>query len=76
MILVLYSNGDKSKNGAGYISLYLVMANTIGFPPGREINAIFKFFVFDQLQDKYLTIGVDPSRLKKTMDWSFKASAE
>ncbi|KAJ6321087.1 hypothetical protein OIU78_016316 [Salix suchowensis] len=55
--LVLYSNGDKSKNGAGYISLYLVMANTTGFPPGREINAIFKFFVFDQLQDKYLTIG-------------------
>ncbi|KAJ6691121.1 hypothetical protein OIU74_015751 [Salix koriyanagi] len=55
--LVLYPNGDKSRNGDGYISLYLVMADTTGFPPGWEINAIFKFFVFDQLQDKYLTIG-------------------
>ncbi|KAJ6683580.1 hypothetical protein OIU85_007284, partial [Salix viminalis] len=55
--LVLYPNGDKSRNGDGYISLYLVMADTTGFPPGWEINAIIKFFVFDQLSDKYLTIG-------------------
>ncbi|KAB5516029.1 hypothetical protein DKX38_026677 [Salix brachista] len=55
--LVLYPNGDKSRNVEGYISLYLVMADTTGFPPGWEINAIIKFFVFDQLQDKYLTIG-------------------
>uniref|UniRef100_A0A6N2KF27 MATH domain-containing protein n=1 Tax=Salix viminalis TaxID=40686 RepID=A0A6N2KF27_SALVM len=54
--LVLYPNGDKSRNGDGYISLYLVMAATTGFPPGWEINAIFKFFVFDQLQDKYLML--------------------
>ena len=58
--LVLYPNGDKSRNGDGYISLYLVMADTAGFSPGWEINAIFKFFVFDQLQDKYLTIGGIP----------------
>ncbi|KAJ6370300.1 hypothetical protein OIU76_028552 [Salix suchowensis] len=32
------------------------MAYTTGFPPGWEINAIFKFFVFDQLQDKYLML--------------------
>uniref|UniRef100_A0A6N2N798 MATH domain-containing protein n=1 Tax=Salix viminalis TaxID=40686 RepID=A0A6N2N798_SALVM len=56
MKLVLYPNGDKSRNGDGYISLYLVMADTTGFPPGWEINAIFKFFVFDQLQDKYLML--------------------
>ncbi|KAJ6370291.1 hypothetical protein OIU76_028544 [Salix suchowensis] len=55
--LVLYPNGDNCRNGDGYISLYLVMADTTGFPPGWEINAIFKFFLFDQLQDKYLTIG-------------------
>ncbi|KAB5516041.1 hypothetical protein DKX38_026689 [Salix brachista] len=55
--LVLYPNGDKSRNVDGYISLYLVMADTNGFPPGWEINVIVKFFVFDQLQDKYLTIG-------------------
>uniref|UniRef100_A0A6N2LR46 Protein kinase domain-containing protein n=1 Tax=Salix viminalis TaxID=40686 RepID=A0A6N2LR46_SALVM len=61
--LILYPNGDKSRNGDGYISLYLVMADTTGFPPGWEINAIFKFFVFDQLQDKYLTIG--DGRLKR-----------
>uniref|UniRef100_A0A6N2M1M2 MATH domain-containing protein n=1 Tax=Salix viminalis TaxID=40686 RepID=A0A6N2M1M2_SALVM len=28
--LVLYPNGDKSRNGDGYISLYLVMADTTG----------------------------------------------
>uniref|UniRef100_A0A6N2M1I6 MATH domain-containing protein n=1 Tax=Salix viminalis TaxID=40686 RepID=A0A6N2M1I6_SALVM len=61
--LVLYPNGDKSRNGDGYISLYLVMADTTGFPPGWEINAIFKLFVHDQLQDKYLTIG--DGRLKR-----------
>lgn len=55
--LVLYPNGDKSRNGDGYISLYLVMADTTGFPAGWEINAIFKLFVYDQLQDKYLTFG-------------------
>lgn len=58
--LVLYPNGDKSRNGDGYISLYLVIADTTGFPPGWEINAIFKLFVYDQLQDKYLTIGGMP----------------
>ncbi|KAG5226634.1 MATH domain and coiled-coil domain-containing protein [Salix suchowensis] len=61
--LVLYPNGDKSRNGDGYISRYLVMADTTGFPPGWEINAIFKLFVHDQLQDKYLTIG--DGRLKR-----------
>ncbi|KAB5516026.1 hypothetical protein DKX38_026674 [Salix brachista] len=61
--LVLYPNGDKSRNGDGYISLYLVMADTTVFSPGWEINAIFKLFVHDQLQDKYLTIG--DGRLKR-----------
>ncbi|KAJ6860214.1 MATH domain and coiled-coil domain-containing protein [Populus alba x Populus x berolinensis] len=55
--LVLYPNGNKSRNGDGYISLYLVIADTTGFPPGWEINVIFNLFVYDQIQDKYLTIG-------------------
>ncbi|KAG5226645.1 MATH domain and coiled-coil domain-containing protein [Salix suchowensis] len=66
--LVLYPNGDKSRNGDGYISRYLVMADTTGFPPGWEINAIFKLFVHDQLQDKYLTIGAVQCHKEK---WGF-----
>ncbi|XP_028055708.1 uncharacterized protein LOC114259872 [Camellia sinensis] len=39
-----------------YISLYLVIAETIKLPLGWEVNVNFKLFVYNQIQDKYLTI--------------------
>ncbi|CAK7355114.1 unnamed protein product [Dovyalis caffra] len=55
--LILYPNGDPKRNDNGHLSLYLAISDTNDhLPLGWEINALFKFFVFDQLQDKYLTI--------------------
>ncbi|XP_031261665.1 ubiquitin carboxyl-terminal hydrolase 12-like isoform X2 [Pistacia vera] len=54
--LCLYPNGDKENKGEGHISIYLELAKMSSFQIGWEINMIFNFFVFDQLQDKYVTI--------------------
>ncbi|CAL5436108.1 unnamed protein product [Camellia sinensis] len=54
--LSLYPNGDEKRNGKGYISLYLVIAETSKLPLAWEVNVNFKLFVYNQLQDKYLTI--------------------
>jgi hypothetical protein len=54
--LVLYPNGKKNSNGNGHISLYLAIANAKDLQLGWEVNANIKFFVFDQIRDKYLCI--------------------
>ncbi|KAM7482318.1 hypothetical protein LguiB_006901 [Lonicera macranthoides] len=54
--LLLYPDGDKERGGEGHISLSLVLAKTNSLPLGLEVNASFKFFVYDQIRDKYLTI--------------------
>ncbi|XP_016557150.2 uncharacterized protein LOC107856690 isoform X1 [Capsicum annuum] len=54
--LCLYPTGDEEKGGKGHISLYLAITNTQALPLGWEVNASFKFFVFDQYRGKYLTI--------------------
>ncbi|XP_031256349.1 uncharacterized protein LOC116114342 [Pistacia vera] len=46
--LVLYPNGNKSKNVADYISLYLAIADASLLPPGWEVSAVFRFFLLDQ----------------------------
>ncbi|CAL5429333.1 unnamed protein product [Camellia sinensis] len=57
--LSLYPYGRKERNADGYISLYLVIAETNTLPLGWEVNVIFKLFVYDQIQDKYLTFQGD-----------------
>ncbi|CAL5381010.1 unnamed protein product [Camellia sinensis] len=54
--LSFYPNGDKTRKGEGHISLYLVIAETSNLPIGWEVNVNFKLFVYDQIQDKYMTI--------------------
>ena len=54
--LSLYPNGNKKNNGIGFISLYLQIEETENFPRTWEVNVNFRFFVLDQLRDKYLTI--------------------
>ncbi|XP_060970290.1 uncharacterized protein LOC133037300 [Cannabis sativa] len=50
----IYPNGDKSKDGEDYISVYLEILETITLPAGWEVNAIFNFFLFDHIRDKYV----------------------
>jgi hypothetical protein len=54
--LVLYPNGKNNSDGNGHISLYLAIAHTNDLPLGWEVNVNIRFFVFDQIRDKYLTI--------------------
>ncbi|XP_062099852.1 uncharacterized protein LOC133805702 [Humulus lupulus] len=50
----IYPNGDKSKDGEDYISVYLEILETITLAAGWEVNAIFNFFIFDHIRDKYV----------------------
>ncbi|XP_031253462.1 ubiquitin carboxyl-terminal hydrolase 15-like [Pistacia vera] len=71
--LCLYPNGDKENKGEGHISVYLELAEMSSLPIGWEINVIFNFFVFDQLQDKYVTIQDGRIRRFHSMstEWGF-----
>jgi hypothetical protein len=54
--LVLYPNGENNGNGKGHVSLYLAIAVTNDLPLGWEVNVNIRFFLFDQIRDKYLSI--------------------
>lgn len=54
--LRLYPNGNKKSNGDGHISLYLAFSDSNAQPFGWEVNVNFRLFVYNQIQDKYLTI--------------------
>ncbi|XAR72975.1 Ubiquitinyl hydrolase 1 [Bertholletia excelsa] len=54
--LSLYPKGNKGRNGDGHISLYLTITDTCHLPPGWEVNAQFRFFIYNHIEDKYLTI--------------------
>ncbi|PON90911.1 E3 ubiquitin-protein ligase SIN-like [Trema orientale] len=50
----IYPTGDKTKDGHDHISVYLEIVETSTLPAGWEVNAMFNFFVFDQIRDKYV----------------------
>ncbi|KAM7273879.1 hypothetical protein ACFE04_028543 [Oxalis oulophora] len=54
--LSLYPSGNRKGNGNGYVSLDLAMVETNDLPLNWELNVEFRFFVFDQIRDKFLTI--------------------
>ncbi|KAJ0093412.1 hypothetical protein Patl1_27042 [Pistacia atlantica] len=51
--LLIYPTGDSSKNAENHISIYLELMETSSLPAGWEVNVIFNFLIFNQLQDKY-----------------------
>lgn len=73
--LCFYPNGNKKRNGDGHISLYLVIRDTDKLPQGWEVNVQFKFFVFDHIRDKYLTIQDADGRTRRyhqmRTEWGF-----
>ncbi|KAI3440953.1 uncharacterized protein J3R85_002989 [Psidium guajava] len=50
--LILYPNGDKSRNGVDHLSIYLDLVSLLKV--GSEINATVRFFVLDKIRDQYL----------------------
>ncbi|XVF62363.1 hypothetical protein PTKIN_Ptkin09bG0001700 [Pterospermum kingtungense] len=55
--LVLYPNGNKSRNVKEHLSIYLVFADiTSLLRHNWEVHAIFRFFLLDQRKDNYLIV--------------------
>ncbi|KAI3459809.1 hypothetical protein Pfo_016472 [Paulownia fortunei] len=52
--LIIYPDGHESENDGKHISVYLAMVGTSSLPVDWEVNAIFSFFLFNQISDKYL----------------------
>jgi speckle-type POZ protein len=73
--LSLYPNGDKESKGEGHISLYLVIADTNDLPLGWEVNVKFNLFVFDRIQDKYMTVQDANGKVRRfhamKTEWGF-----
>ncbi|MCD7459412.1 hypothetical protein HAX54_040869 [Datura stramonium] len=54
--MIVYPDGNTPENGSGHISVYLAISGTSSLPAGWEVNAIFTFFLFNQLSDNYLSV--------------------
>ncbi|KAK7829853.1 ubiquitin carboxyl-terminal hydrolase 13, partial [Quercus suber] len=54
--LSIYPKGNEKINGSDHISIYLAIVDTEKYTLGWEIYVSFKLFLFDQIQDKFLTI--------------------
>ena len=54
--LIIYPNGNKTKNVKEHLSFYLAMAETNSLPTGWEVCAVFKLFVLDQNKDNYMIV--------------------
>ncbi|XP_059283995.1 MATH domain and coiled-coil domain-containing protein At3g58200-like isoform X2 [Lycium ferocissimum] len=54
--MIIYPDGMGSNKGSEHISVYLAISRTSFLPAGWEVNAIFTFFVFNQLCDNYLSV--------------------
>ncbi|XP_052185449.1 uncharacterized protein LOC127797028 [Diospyros lotus] len=55
--LTIYPGGNKQRGGQGHISIFLTLVDTSSLPVGWELHAVFNFFVYDQLRDKYLSLA-------------------
>uniref|UniRef100_A0A2N9EPX9 MATH domain-containing protein n=1 Tax=Fagus sylvatica TaxID=28930 RepID=A0A2N9EPX9_FAGSY len=73
--LYLYPKGNEKMNGRGHISVYLAYAETEKLSLGLEVNASFKFFVYDQIRDNYFTIqdafGIIRKFNERKTEWGF-----
>ncbi|XP_017240928.1 MATH domain and coiled-coil domain-containing protein At3g58360-like [Daucus carota subsp. sativus] len=62
--ILLFPKGNNRGKG-DYVSIYLMMEITTNIPVGKDINAFFKFFLFDQFRGEYLTVQGSARRF----DW-------
>ncbi|KAF5814147.1 putative ubiquitinyl hydrolase 1 [Helianthus annuus] len=73
--LDLYPNGNDEENGAGHISLYVVICDTETCSKGWEISVDVCFFVYDHIHHNYVTFqDVNGHRTRfheKKMTWGF-----
>ncbi|XAR58459.1 Ubiquitinyl hydrolase 1 [Bertholletia excelsa] len=55
--LLIYPNGRKEREGEGHISIALTLVETSSLPVGWEVNAVYKFFIFNWFRDKYFSFS-------------------
>ncbi|XP_065872754.1 protein RESTRICTED TEV MOVEMENT 3-like isoform X2 [Euphorbia lathyris] len=61
--LRLFPKGVNEDNK--HISLYLVLSKSKSIPFHKEVNVYFKLFVYNQIQDKYLTVQDAKGRMSR-----------
>ncbi|XP_060189927.1 uncharacterized protein LOC132618961 isoform X3 [Lycium barbarum] len=54
--MIIYPDGKGSDKGSEHVSVYLALSGTSFLPAGWEVNAIYNFFLFNQLSDNYLSV--------------------
>ncbi|KAJ6872503.1 hypothetical protein NC651_031582 [Populus alba x Populus x berolinensis] len=73
--LCLYPNGNTKGKGKGFVSLYLQIENTSKLAHRWKVTTEFKLFVFDQINDKYLTVRESDASVKsfheEKTEWGF-----
>ncbi|XP_074364100.1 uncharacterized protein LOC141704835 [Apium graveolens] len=69
--MVLFPRGNNGGKDE-YVSIYLMLESTSSLPAGKGVNAFFKFFLFDQLRGKYLTVQGRVRRFDRVKyEWGF-----
>ncbi|XP_010487620.1 PREDICTED: MATH domain and coiled-coil domain-containing protein At3g58220-like isoform X2 [Camelina sativa] len=70
--LVLYPNGNKSKNTKDHVSVYLALADSSSLSPGWEVCAVFRLYLLDQNTDSYLILQGKERRFHAVKrEWGF-----
>ncbi|XP_031273581.1 ubiquitin carboxyl-terminal hydrolase 12-like [Pistacia vera] len=67
--LLIYPAGESSKNRENHISIYLELMETSSLPARWEVNVIFNFLIFNQLQDKYDSLQVEQVFSPILLNW-------
>lgn len=50
----MYPNGNEKEVGDGHIFLYVSLVDKLS--SGSFVNAMLRFFIYDQIRDNYLTV--------------------
>ncbi|XP_059285076.1 uncharacterized protein LOC132038422 [Lycium ferocissimum] len=70
--MIIYPDGKGSDNGSEHVSVYLALSGTSSLPAGWEVNAIYTFFLFNQLCDNYLSVRGNMRRFHSIKSlWGF-----
>ncbi|PON46929.1 E3 ubiquitin-protein ligase SIN-like [Trema orientale] len=73
--LVIYPNGNKSRNVKEHLSFYLAMAESNSLKTGWEVYAVFRLFVLDQDKDNYMIVQDAPGKERRfhgmKLEWGF-----
>ncbi|KAL1825777.1 hypothetical protein ACET3Z_012555 [Daucus carota] len=63
---------EKFEGNGDHVSIYLMLESTGDLVAGKGVDTIFKFFLFDQIRGRYLTVQGRARRFDRVKDeWGF-----